>query len=301
MHVGTRVPSITLPWYIWYIWISLGIILILLCVTVMCINEKQMAMYKQEIQEKEYEKRIAMYKKQMDDQQEIQGKEYEKRIAMCKKQMDDQQIEYERQIAVLNEKQNNLDREIATCEEKLVISNHMDVINGLRLMKCETRRLTDQYVYNIEKYYQLKTIDDSYTWSLTTEQRCQMHKLRYYLGLGENYEIPDWDSVTDMVKLVSEDTLDILSFYLEILEGALGEINIKKMRKLQMDENIMNLPIFIKNQFENIKLGIISSSREIQARGVLYQISIVFCDHLLPTISKIAVSVATNVINHMIL
>ena len=128
-----------------------------------------------------------------------------------------------------------------------------------------------------------------------------MHKLRYYLGLGENYEIPDLDSVTDMVKLVSEDTLETLSLYLEILEDALGEMNIKKMRKLQMDENIMNLPIFIKNQFENIKLGIISSSREIQARGVLYQISIVFCDHLLPMISKIAVSVATNVINNMIL
>ena len=66
MHVGIRMPSITLPWYIW---ISLGIILMLLCVTWICINEKHTAMYKQEIQEKEYEKRIAMYKKQMVDQQ----------------------------------------------------------------------------------------------------------------------------------------------------------------------------------------------------------------------------------------
>ena len=223
---------------------------------------------------------------------------YEKQT--CNKQMDDQQIEYERQIAVLHEKQRSHDKEIAMCEEKTVISNHVDVINRLRLMKCETRRLTDQYVFNIEKYHDLQTIDDSYTWSLTPEQRNHMHKLRNYLGLGENYEIPDLNAVTNMVKLVSEKTMKVLSFQLEILEDALGEMDIKKMSKLQMDVNIMNLSTFIKHQFENIKLGIISLSREMQASGVLFQISIVFCDHLLPTLSKIAVSVATNVVNHMI-
>ena len=46
-----------------------------------CIYEIQTFMYRQEIQRKEYEKHIAMYNKQMDNQQ----------------------IEYERQIAVLHE------------------------------------------------------------------------------------------------------------------------------------------------------------------------------------------------------
>ena len=69
-----------------------------------------------------------------------------------------QQIECEGQTAVLHEQQRSYGIEIAMCEEKWIISNHVNVINRLRLMECETRRSTDQYVCNIEKYHDLKAI-----------------------------------------------------------------------------------------------------------------------------------------------
>ena len=289
MHVDIRLPSIVQPWQIW---IYLGILLMLLGGTGMCIYgfyERQMIMYK-----------VIEYKKQIEilNEQKI---EYERRQTMYEKQMDEQRLEYERQIAGLHEKQKRYDREIAMCEKKMIISNHVDVMKSLRLMKCETWRLADQYVYNIKEYQELKAIEDSWTGSLTTQQTDRMHQLRYNLGLGENYEIPDVNAVTDTVKQISEETLKVLSFQLEVLEDVLDEMNIKKMTKLQEYETIMKFSTFIENQFEEIKLEIINSSREMQARGVLYKISVVFCDHLLPTISKIAVSVATNIISNIIL
>ena len=64
-----------------------------------------------------------------------------------------------------------------------------------------------------------------------------------------------------------------------------------------MDENIMNPSTFIKANLRKLNLKK-SSSHEIQAGGMLYQISIVFCERLLPTIFKLAVPVAANVINN---
>ena len=53
----------------------------------------------------------------------------------------------------------------------MVITNHVNVINRLRLMKCETQRLTVQYVNNNEEYHELKALDNSLTRSLTTQQK----------------------------------------------------------------------------------------------------------------------------------
>ena len=87
------------------------------------------------------------------------------------------------------------------------------------------------YMFVIQKntYHDLKAIDDSYnyTWSFTTEQRNCMHKLRYYLRLGEHHEIPDLNAITDiMVKLVSEETLEVLSFHFKTPKDVLGEMDI---------------------------------------------------------------------------
>ena len=57
-----------------------------------------------------------------------------------------------------------------------------------------------------------------------------MHELRDYLGLDE---IPDANIATAVVRQVSERMLKIMSSQLAVLEEALGEMDIDKMRQLQ--------------------------------------------------------------------
>ena len=47
-----------------------------------------------------------------------------------------------------------------------------------------------------------------------------MHKLRYYLGLGENHDLNAVIQIA-MVKAVSKGTLEVLSFHLKALEDVL--------------------------------------------------------------------------------
>ena len=169
----------------------------------------------------------------------------------------------------------------------------------MKLIKCEAQKLTDHYIAKLEKYCTLKAIDDSWTMSLSEELRSDMHQLRNFLGLDKNMKIPHVNSITGKVKQISEKIVIIFDSKVKTLVHALGEMDIEKMRQLQRNINIMELSTFLQKLLERIKSEKINSS-EVQG-GVLYQISVVFSDYFIPTISKIAVSVATNVITNIIL
>ena len=186
-------------------------------------------------------------------------------------------------------------------EEKMVIQNQTILMQTLQLMKCEVSKLTDQYVSNITEYCELKDIDDSYMKTLTVHQRNRMYLLKEYLGLGENYEIPNVKEAINIVKEVSKQVSENLQSELIKLDNALGENepDIKKMKQLQNDLNITTHYTFFKEQFESIVSRIIMSpshGHELQAGGVLHQITKVFGSHVMPVILKIAASVVHNMV-----
>ena len=187
------------------------------------------------------------------------------------------------------------------CDEKMIICHQLDLIKALKLMECEVSRFSDQLVANITKYCDLKAIDDGYFSSLTIQQKNHMHLLKESLGLGEKYEIPDKDAAINKVKQVSKEVLIDLNSALIKLEDAPQDEkkpDIEKMRQLQKDLNITSLEISIKKQFEGIIPTIItnlSSDYELQAVGGLHKIS-KLVNHVMPLISKITASVASNMI-----
>ena len=92
-----------------------------------------------------------------------------------------------------------------------------------------------------------------------------------------------------------------MSSQLAELEDALGEMDIDKMRQLQEVMSKGDLSTFSKMQMEHIKSEIISASRELQARGALYQIFSDFYDFLMAIVSKVAVPLAYKLFENMIL
>ena len=184
------------------------------------------------------------------------------------------------------------------CDKQMVINNQIHLINTFQHDIYKAQRSTDRYVASIEKYCELKAIDDSWFNSLNSQQRDHMHRLRDYLGLDE---IPDVTTATAIVRQVSEQTLQIMSSQLEVLEDALGEMDIEKMRQLQEVMSKVEFSTFLKMQMEHTKSVIISTSRELQARGGLNQIFSVFYDFLMAIVSKIAVPLATRLLQNMIL
>ena len=170
---------------------------------------------------------------------------------------------YERQLAIMQEK-----------ERQIVTSNQMKLIDKFRLAKYETQRSTDQYIANIREYFYLKEIDNSWFLWLNPQQKFRMYQLEDDLGLGEI----DENIVVNIVKQVSEQTIKKLSTQLEILEDALDEMDINKMKKLQKELNEVHLSTFIDTQTDNMKEKIISTSRELQVRsgGTLWQIASLF-------------------------
>lgn len=183
-------------------------------------------------------------------------------------------------------------------DKQMVITNQIHLISTFRHEINEAQRSTNQYVANIEKYCELKAIDDSWFYSLSKQQKDHMHQLRDYLGFSE---IPNVNLATAIVRQVSEQTLNILSLQLEMLEDALGKMDIEKMRELQEVMNKLQLSTFSKIQMERIKSEIISTSRELQAKGVLSQIFSVFYDFLMTIVSDIAMPLATKLLHNMIL
>ena len=182
--------------------------------------------------------------------------------------------------------------------KQMIINNQVHLINTFRRDMYIAQRSADRYVVSIEEYCELKAIDNSWFYSLNRQQKDHMHRLRDYLGLDE---IPDVKIATAIVRQVSEQTLKVMSLQLTVLEDALGEMDIEKMRQLQEVMSKVEFSTFSKMQMEYIKSEIISTSRELQARGALYQIFSVFYDFLMAIVSKIAVPMATKLLQNMIL
>ena len=113
-----------------------------------------------------------------------------------------------------------------------------------------------------------------------------MYQLEDDLGLGE---IPDVNIAVNIVKQVSEQTIKILSTQLEILEDALEEMDIDKMKQLQKELNKVHLSTFIETQKDKMKENIMSTSHELQVSsgGVLWQIASLFYNVLKFVYSKL--------------
>ena len=303
----------------WVKWMSLGVVLIF-CGMWICLMTYRFCERQTEImyeQQQEYEQQIAvMNEKQQEYEQQMnvmneKEQEYKRQIAVMNEQqleykrqmnvMNEKEQEYKRQIAIMNEKQQGYKIEVALCERNSIISKQLELINRLKLIKCETQRSIDDYIAKLEKYFELKAIDDSWTTSLSEDQRNVMHELRNSLGLDEDMEIPDVKDVTAIVQQASEEILMVVSSLIETLQDALEEMDIEKMRQLQKEINIKQLSSFLKMQFKQIKLKILSSSDKVQRRGILYQISVVFCDYVIPVLSNIAVSVVTKILSDIML
>ena len=184
------------------------------------------------------------------------------------------------------------------CDKQMIINNHVHLINTFRRDMYIAQWSADRYVVSIEEYCELKAIDNSWFYSLNRQQKDHMHRLRDYLGLDE---IPDVKIATAIVRQVSEQMLKVMSLQLTVLEDALGEMDIEKMRQLQEVMSKVEFSTFSKMQMEYVKSEIISTSRELQARGALYQIFSVFYDFLMAIVSKIAVPMATKLLQNMIL
>ena len=269
-------------------------------------NEKQQE-YKQQMnvmneKQQKYEQQMnVMYEKEQEYKQQItvmneKEQEYKQQISV----MNEQQLEYKQQIAFMYEKQQEYKIEVALCEQNSTICKQLDLIHRLKLIKCEAQISTDHYIAKIEKYCALKAIDDSWTTSLSEEQRNDMHELRKSLGLDEDMEIPNVKDVTTIVQKTSEEMLTLVSSLIKTLQDALEEMDMEKMRQLQKEINIKQLSFFLEMRFKQIKLKIVNSSDKVQGRGILYHISVAFCDYFIPVLSNIVVSVVTKILRDMI-
>ena len=176
-------------------------------------------------------------------------------------------------------------------DKEMVITKQTNLISNFRNGMHEAQRSADQYVASIEKYCELKAIDDSLFYSLNSREKHQMYQLRDYLGMDD---IPDVNMATAIVRQVSNQVLEAMSKQLAKLEVALCKGDIEEMRQLQ-DVTKTEFFYFIKRQ---MKSEIISSSREIQRGGKLYQLFSIFYDILVSCISKLAVQLAIKVLFH---
>ena len=186
---------------------------------------------------------------------------------------------YERQMAIMHEKQ-------IMYERQQIINKQMQLIERFEQAIDETERSTYQYVANIREYRRLKEIDESwFTW-LSKQEIARMYQLEDYLELDE---IPDTNIAIAIVRQVSEQTLKTLSSQLEILEDALREMDIDTMKNLQKDINKVQLSGFLRGQTDYMKSKMASTSRALQARsgGTVWKLASLFYSVLMTVISKI--------------
>jgi len=182
-------------------------------------------------------------------------------------------------------------------DKEKIITKQLKLIKTFKDEIHKVQRFTVQYVAYIEEYCELKAIDDSWFYLLTSSQKNYMNKLSNRLGLDE---IPDVNVnvATAIVRQTSERILQMFSIEVQVLEDALFDMDIEKMKKLQeisMDQE--ELSSFSRTQMEQMKLEIISTSHEILARGILYKIASLF----LGTMYEIAVPVAIKLFKYIIL
>ena len=115
-------------------------------------------------------------------------------------------------------------------DKRMVITKQANLISSFRKNMHEAQRSADQYVASIEKYCELKAIDDSWFYSLNSREKHQMYQLRDFLGMDD---ISDVNMATAIVRQVSEQVLKIMSKQLTELEDALRKEDIEEMRQLQ--------------------------------------------------------------------
>ena len=218
-----------------------------------------------------------------------------------KKQLNMQNEEHKKQ---LNEAEMKCKKQIDIMKEReMVISNQVHLIKRFKVGMDEAQKSMDQYIISIEKYCDLKAKSNSIfkTYLLSREEEDQMYRLRDYLQL-EAYGISDVDlkTATVIVRQSTKETQKILSSLLKKLEDALINKDIGKMKRLQgMSE--MESSAVLNSHMEHVKLRIISSSRELQARGVFDQIFSALYDFLMETMSDIGIPLLKKIFRGILL
>jgi len=174
--------------------------------------------------------------------------------------------------------------------EKIIVKQ----VNLIKTFEDEMYKVQRLSAY-IKEYCELKAIDDSWFYLLTSHQKDRMYSLSHHLGLGE---IPDVSVAIAIVERALERILKIFSLQVQALEDALFNKDIEKMKELQeISMNKEQLSSFSRTQMEKMRLEIISASREILARGTLYKIFSLF----LGTMYKIAVPMTIKLFEYIIL
>ena len=259
--IGTRMPFKVQPWHV-YTCIIISILFCLAFGLIMFFFVEILPDY-----------RIHLYEKRMLQQE-----------AMFQKKIDEQKAMFDAQRAIMHEKEVMLER-------KLVINKQMHIIEMIRQGINEAHRLRDHHIARLREYSFLKEkSDDWFDW-LTTEQNARMNQLENdYVDFGETLNV---NVAMDIVKRDSEKMVTFFSSQLEVLEDALDEMDIEKMKKCQkeMKKQHVHIPSFFQMQTEHIKSNIRSSSnaRALQTRGRLAKVAALFYNIFMTFYSSLSI------------
>lgn len=283
MCVGAEMPLTFLPGTT-LLWICMEMVLLLLFSILLCgvvwfvMNryhencyscEEQMPILQNRL--REYERQMNIINKEHERQMNITNKEHERHLnimnAKHKRELNKAEAEYKRQIDIMYERE-------------MVIINQAHLIKRFRSEMHEAQKSMDQYVANIDKYRELEATSKSWLYSLSREEEEYMNRLRDYLGLDRISDL-DLKGAAVIVRQGAEQTLKILSSWLEQLEVALSKMDIDKMKQLQTILNEMEDFAVLNSQMECVRSRI---TNELQAKGAFYQISSAFYNLIIATL-----------------
>ena len=251
---------------------------------------EQEAMFKKHSYEKEILEQEAMFKKhsyekQILEQEAMFKKQLLEQEAMFKKQMREQESKLEAQRTFMHEK----DVRLETVERQLVTSKQMHLIDTFKQGINEARGLKERRIANLREYLYLKEKrDDWFDW-LSNEQTVRLNQLKdVYVDLGETLDV---NAAMDIVTWDCEKMVGYFSSQVKVLEDALVETDIGKMKQSQEDvkKQHVDAPSFFQTQTEHIKSNIRSSSRAVQTRGKLQKVAVLFYN-IFATVYNILVS-----------
>ena len=219
--------------------------------------------------------KIHLYEKQMFEQEAMFKKQMQEREAMFKKQMHEQEAKLEEQRAMTHEKEVKLE----AVERQLVTSKQMHLIDTFKQGINEARSLKDHHIANLREYSFLKEKRDSWLdWGLSYEQNARINQLEGdYVDIGETLDV---NAAMDIVRRDCEKMVTYFSSQLEVLEDALDEMDMEKMKQSQKDikNQHVHIPSFFQMQTEHIKSNIRISSHghALQIRGRLEKVAALF-------------------------
>ena len=199
--------------------------------------------------------------------------------------MREQESKLEAQRTIMHEK----DVRPEAAERQVVTSKQMHLIDTFKQGINEARGLKERHIANLREYSYLKEKrDDWFDW-LTSEQNARLNQLKDdYVDLGETLDV---NAAMDIVTRDCEKVVTYFSSQLKVLENALDEMDIGKMKQSQQNikEQHVDIPSFFRMQTEHIKSNIRSSSRAVQTRGKFEKVAILFYN-LFTTIFSVLVS-----------